>query len=575
MTLPRLAHSVLVPFHSLRRHEPERPLFTFVDDRGRDEETLTAGALAGSAEAVAESLRGWGFEPGDRALLVYPPGADFVRALIGCLVAGVVPVPVYPPNPLRLKHDLPGFNAIVDSCRPKAILTNGAYSRAKTVGAVGGLFDANRPKWPELRWHHTDRCARTPGAPVGWHTPADPSETALLQYTSGSTSAPKGVEITHGNLAHEVWANAVDLSLGEDARGVFWLPQYHDFGLISVILSTIAGNSHTHLLSPMTFLERPSVWFDVMSRVRATHTAAPNFAFEVAVRRTTPEQRATWDLSSVYAFMSAAEPIRMSTVDKFFTAFDASGLRRDAFYPAYGLAEHTVSVSMGGRAMLECSRSLLEKGVVRSASANGDRARLVGCGRLTKAEMVVRIVDPGTRALCAPGVVGEIWVDSPTKAKGYFGLAEETTLTFHAELAEPDGRGYLRTGDLGFLREGELFVTGRLKDLIILNGRNLYPEDVESAVRDCHAGIRPGGLAAFAVPSGNGSERLVIFVETRDKGVGEEITAEVRVAVAERFQLACEVVVGPPGLVRKTTSGKVRRGACRAAHLEASADAAA
>ncbi|MGW6931614.1 fatty acyl-AMP ligase [Lentzea sp. NPDC054927] len=557
--------TVVSAFQALWKHSPERSLFTFVDERGRDEETITAGALATAAEAVGSALRGWGFRPGDRALLVYPPGPDFVRALAGCLVAGVVPVPVYPPNPVRLGHDLTGFRSIVDNCKPVGALTNGTYERARTVGAVTGFFDRAKPDWPRLRWHRTDRVRPSS---FEWHSTVSGDEPALLQYTSGSTASPKGVVISHANLACELAANASDLGLGDDTISVFWIPQYHDLGLISVILSTLTGNAHTYLMSPLTFLHRPALWFDVMSRVRATHTAAPNFAFDLAVRKTTPDQRATWDLSPLRVVMSAAEPVRPSTVDSFCAAFASAGLNRASFYPAYGLAENTVSVTMGGKSVLRLDRAALQRGEVLPAQ---DGRPVTGCGRVTKPGASVLIVDPSTSLVCPADRVGEIWVASSTTALGYHGLENETRQTFHAQVPG-DERHYLRTGDLGFFADGELFVTGRLKDVIIINGRNHYPQDVEDAVRDCHAGVRPGGVAAFGVPREDG-ESLVLFVETSSVRTSEGERAEIAEAVRRRVFEACglavdQVVVRPQGLVLKTTSGKVRRGACRQAFLQ-------
>jgi acyl-CoA synthetase (AMP-forming)/AMP-acid ligase II len=557
-------------------------MFPFVDERGRDEASLTVRQLGDAADRVVESLRGWGLRPGDRVLLVYPPSLDFIGAFLGCLAAGVLPVPVYPPNPFKLRKDLATFGAIAANAGACGILTSSGYDRSRSAGAVTSFFSPDAARWPRLPWYRTDRLREARGVrdvrgPVPWHLPAGPDEPAFLQYTSGSTATPKGVVISHGNLVHEVAANAADLGLGgPDVRAVSWAPQYHDLGLISVILSTVAGNAHTTLMSPLTFLQRPAVWFEVMARVAATHTAAPNFAFDLAVRRTTAAQRASWDLSSLRVVMSAAEPVRASTVDNFFTAFAVSGLGRHAFYPAYGLAEHTVSVSMGGRSTLSVDKAALERGCVRVREGSGT-ATYVGCGRITKPDAVVRIVDPATRLPRDPGEVGEVWVDSPTKGLGYWGMERETADTFQARLAGPadDGRGYLRTGDLGFLHGDELYITGRYKDLIIVRGRNLDPGDIEDSIRDCHPLVRPGGIAAFAVESAvqsTSDEQLVVFVESRRDRVSvaeaDEIVESVRGRVYAEHQLACHaVVLGRAGTVRKTTSGKVRRHACRQAYV--------
>ncbi|WP_370948990.1 fatty acyl-AMP ligase [Amycolatopsis sp. cg5] len=565
-----MTEHILAAFQRLRTADPDRRLFTFVDEKGQNEASLTARQLGEAADRVVEALGEWGFRPGDRAILVYPPSLDFVGAFLGCLAAGVLPVPVYPPNPFKLKKDLATFTAIVDNSGARGALTSSLYDRSRTAGTVTSFFSKDTPSWPSLGWYRTDKKKAVSG-PVTWHEP-DLGDPVFLQYTSGSTSTPKGVVLTHGNLAHEVAANAADLGLGPDTRGVFWVPQYHDLGLISVICSTIAGNGRTTLMSPMTFLQRPSVWFDVMSRVGATHTAAPNFAFELAVRKTTPAQRAAWNLGSLKVVMSAAEPIRPSTVDAFFAAFADTGLKREIFYPAYGLAETSVSVSMGGRAELTVDKSALESGKVVAVP---DGVTYLGCGRITKPG-AVRIVDPATGARCGDGEVGEVWVDSPTKGLGYWGMDSDET--FHARVDGEDG-DYLRTGDLGFFHEDELFITGRLKDLIIVRGRNLYPADVEDCVRDAHPLVRPGGIAAFAVDHEQG-ERLVLFVETRQDKVTaadvDGIVEAVRRQVYEDHQLACHaVVVGKAGTVRKTTSGKVRRLACKQAFVSGEIEASA
>ncbi|MGW7362840.1 fatty acyl-AMP ligase [Streptomyces sp. NPDC054841] len=585
---------------------PDQRLFTFVDEGGQDQEHVTASQLVSGVSSVAGQLKEHGLYPGDRVLLACPPSLDFVRAFLGCLAHGSVPVPVYPPNPMRPGRELRGFAAIAADCEATAVLTNAAYQRARTAGSLAAkltLASASSAGWPALPWHRIG--SRSTGTATAahraWYRPSGPAETAFLQYTSGSTTAPRGVEITHGNLTAEIRANAADLGLGADARGVFWVPPYHDMGLISVILSTAAGNAHTYLLSPFAFLARPATWFDVMSRVRATHTAAPDFAFDLALRRTTAEQRRTWDLSALRVLMSAAEPIRPDTVDAFLDAFAVSGLPTDAFYAAYGLAEHTVSVTMGGRNRLTVDRQALESGQVvvceSRAPQSGATVRLASCGRVTKQGQRLQIVDPESRRRCPAGEVGEIWVDSPTKAAGYFGREEESAAVFQAVLepsekscgseasdaAEASERSgtFLRTGDLGFLHDGELYVTGRIKDLIISFGRNLYPQDLENTVRDCHPAIRPGGVAAVTahatgeVDSEPGSD-VVLFAEIRtakpSAALLEEVGRAVRhVLATEHHVVPLAVVLGRPGLVAKTTSGKVRRHVCRQHFLDGTA----
>lgn len=295
MTSPS-SPTVLGALRRLCSVDPARLLFTWVGDDGRDAGTLTAGGLGEATDKIATALRGWGLRAGDRAVLVYPPGLDFIAAFTGCLAAGVVPVPVYPPDPTRPGRSMDTFAKIVADCGARAALTNATYDRARKIAAVAGFFGRSTTNVPELSWYRTDRRFRGDAGTVARHEPVSPDETAFLQYTSGSTGTPKGVVVTHGNIAHELAANVTDLRLHDGTRGVFWIPQYHDMGLINVILSTVCGNSATHLMSPVTFLRDPAVWFAVMSRVGATITSAPNFAYDLAVRKTTAAQRAGWDL---------------------------------------------------------------------------------------------------------------------------------------------------------------------------------------------------------------------------------------------------------------------------------------
>jgi acyl-CoA synthetase (AMP-forming)/AMP-acid ligase II len=555
---------VLETFRALVAERPDAPLFTWVDDDGRDEATLTRARFAEEADAVAAYLlTRSGLRPGDRALLVYPPSLDFIRAFIGCLIAGIVPVPVYPPNPLTLGKDLATFAAIAADCGAAAVLSTRAYGRATWVGKLRGLVTRGGARWPDLPWHATDGL----GAAPPQASPAQADDVAFLQYTSGSTSMPKGVVITHGNLLHQLAMNADWLGLRPEARAVLWVPQYHDLGLISGIASAIVGNGQLYLMSPATFIRQPGRWLEVCARVNATHTAAPNFALDLVVRKTTPAERAAWDLSSLEVVLCAAEPIRPATVAGFLAAFAPSGLRPETFCAAYGLAEHTVGISSWGRP-LDLEVAALQAG--RAVPATGEGARPIFGAGAAGADVVVRIVDPETCEALPDGAVGEIWADSPSKAAGYWGRPEESREAFEATIAgDPDGRTYLRTGDLGFLLGGQVVVTGRRKDMLILRGRNHYPQDLEEAVREAHPLVRPGGIAAFAVDEG-GEERLAVAVEvTTDRpapAVVEAVAQAVHAALLREHQVPCRhVVVGRKGLVPKTTSGKVRRQACRQA----------
>ncbi|RSN39692.1 hypothetical protein DMC64_37110 [Amycolatopsis sp. WAC 04197] len=556
--------TVLGALHRLCSVEPNRLLFTWVGDDGRDTGTVTAGELGEATDKVATALRGWDLHPGERAVLVYPPGLDFIPAFTGCLAAGVIPVPVYPPDPTRPGRSSETFARIVADCGARIALTNATYDRARKVAAVAGFFGRSVANTPDLTWHRTDRRVREPAAPGLRHVPASPDETAFLQYTSGSTGTPKGVVVTHGNIAHELAANVTDLRLHDGTRGVFWIPQYHDMGLINVILSTVSGNSATHLMSPVTFLRDPAIWFEVMSRVGATITSAPDFAYDLAVRKTTAAQRAGWDLSRLEMAICAAEPVRDRTAREFSAAFAETGLRDDVFFAAYGLAENTASVTNRGQGRATLDKEALSRGEVVNAVEDGRAVVLRGCGRSSKPGDEIRIVDPGTRRPCRPDRVGEIWVRSTTTTAGYWGRPELTAETFHAKLAGVgDPRGYLRTGDLGFLRDGELYVTGRIKDLMILRGRNVHPGDVEDTVRDCNPLLRPGGTMAFSVDDGV-RDHLVVLVEVRTDRLNREdalrVWDDVRTHVGLEHGLTVgTLVIGRPGVAAKTSSGKLRR----------------
>jgi acyl transferase domain-containing protein/acyl-CoA synthetase (AMP-forming)/AMP-acid ligase II/NAD(P)-dependent dehydrogenase (short-subunit alcohol dehydrogenase family) len=564
---------LLPAMQALALRSPDAPVVSMANERGRVTETLSRGQLWQQVERVAHHLlRSSSLAPGDRALLVYPPSLDFVIGFVGCLAAGVVPVPVYPPDPMRLAADLPAFLRVLRDADTRVVLCNGAYQRIRLLTGARALLTRDGVSWPDdLTWISTSSAMRGswlrrgPGRKL----PGPPAleDLAFLQYTSGSTTAPRGVGITFGNLAHQLQFNREQLQMGGDAHALMWVPPYHDFGLISGILSALVGNCRLTMLSPLDFIRRPAAWMELLHRTGATHTAAPDFGYKLVVRKTTAEQRAEWDLSRLRVVMSAAEPVRPATARQFLEAFRPSGLRPEAFCPAYGLAEHTVGVTLGGRGELRLDRATLEKERwARPAQPGADAVHLLGCGA-PMGDIKLRIVDPETRRGLPQGRVGEIWVDSPSKAPSYWGQPTLSREMLHARLdGEVPPGSWLRTGDLGFLQDNELYVCGRRKDLLILAGRNLAPQDVEDSVSEAHPLLRPGGVAAFSVETAQG-EALGLLLEARSADAAperlRELAERARSIVLRRHPVpVMVVVVGPPGSVSKTSSGKIQRGRC-------------
>jgi amino acid adenylation domain-containing protein len=535
----------------LRARALERPhqvAFTFLADGEVEGERLTYAGLEARARAVAAAL-GESVPPGERALLLFPPGLDFIAAFFGCLYAGVVAVPAYPPRPNDRSQSR--LRAMAGDAEPRAALT----TLAILAGAEGsrGLLSL-APELAGLRWIPTDMLT---DAGTGEDLPEpDPEAIAFLQYTSGSTAAPKGVTVTHANLLHNERMIGAAFEQDEDSVVVSWLPLYHDMGLIGGVLQPLHAGARCVLMSPVAFLQKPLRWLAAISRYRGTTSGGPNFAYDLCARRIGPEEREGLDLSSWRVAFNGAEPVRAGTLERFAEAFAPCGFRREAFYPCYGLAEATLFVTGGvpGR------RPRVEE--------DPAGRRLVSCGRPWMGQRVV-IADPETGTEQPPGVEGEVWVCGPSVARGYWRRDEETARDFNAFLPGSGEGPFLRTGDLGFLHEGELFVTGRLKDLIILRGRNHYPQDVELTAERSHPDLRPGNGAAFSVETG-GEERLVVVheVERRRREGLEEVAEAVRRAVAEEHEAQVhEVVLIRAGSLPKTSSGKVQRRLCRDLYL--------
>jgi acyl-CoA synthetase (AMP-forming)/AMP-acid ligase II/acyl carrier protein len=533
---------------------------------------LSIGKLDQRARAIAAWLQDR-CSPGDRVLLVYPPGLEFVTAFFGCLYAGVLPVPATYPKPRR---PMPRLLAIGIDCGAElALTTSGALEMLQLPTSA----EAGR----QIGWMATDTVSDDQAEQ--WRRPVlKPDDLAFLQYTSGSTSEPKGVMVTHGNLVHNlaVIHRAFGLDRihadGIEPVSVWWLPAYHDMGLIGGILGAVHNEGRLILMSPTSFLKRPLSWLRAMSEYRATVSGAPNFAYSLCVSKTTPEERAGLDLSQWRLAFCGAEPIRAETLKHFAEAFEPAGFREDAFYPCYGLAEATLLVTGGDgpqRPLVKrVDRTALAEHRVVEGEDGADQTSqaLVGCGAAWLGQEIA-IVDVDTRRRLPDHQVGEIWVRGPSVAKGYWSRPEDTRLDFQATIEGGDEKTYLRTGDLGFLSDGNLFVTGREKEMIIVRGRNLYPHDIELSVGRSHPALTTGAGASFSVEV-EGEERLVVVYEVdRQYRNGDlaDLIRGARRAIVDDHELDPHAVV----LIRmaslpRTTSGKVQRNLCRQQFLDGS-----
>ncbi|UFP94725.1 fatty acyl-AMP ligase [Gloeobacter morelensis] len=503
---------------------------------------------------------------GGRAVLLYPPGLEFVAAFMGCLYAGVTAVPAHSPRPRR---PAPKLQAILADAGVRAVLTTAASL------ARSDQWTTENPQLAGLQWLATDNLD-TDLADTWQECTFSKDSLAFLQYTSGSTGHPKGVMITHGNLLHN--QRMVEGAFGHSDETIFagWLPLFHDMGLIGNVLQPLHLGIPCVLMSPVDFVQKPRRWLEAITRHRATTSGGPNFAYDLCVRKVSAEQREGLDLSSWRVAFNGAEPVRAHTLQAFAAAFAGCGFRAQAFYPCYGLAEATLFVTGGlfQTPAVVCSvaaAALEQDRVVPAAEDDPGSRLLVGCGRPWLGQEVV-IADPTHWTLCPPGQVGEIWVAGPSVARGYWNRPAESAATFGARLADTGAGPFLRTGDLGFIQGGELFVTGRLKDLIIIRGANHYPQDIEASVENCHRALRPGCGAAFAVEF-DGEERLVVVQELERQLPQsldfEEVLGSIRQAVAARHGLHVDTAaLIKTGSIPKTSSGKIQRRTCRSRFLD-------
>ncbi|WP_238845875.1 AMP-binding protein [Nostoc edaphicum] len=530
------------------QEQPNSIGFNFLQDR--ENLTLTYQELEGQARAIATHLQALNWQK-ERVLLMYPPGLELIAAIMGCFYAGVIAVPVYPP---RRNRNLDRLLAIASDAQPSGILT--------TVALSSSLREtAKETAIATLPIITTDSISLD--LADAWQRPSVNADSiAMLQYTSGSTGTPKGVMLSHGNLLHNLAQIYHRFGHSFSSKSVCWLPPYHDMGLIWGIFEPLYGGFPVTLMAPVVFLQKPIRWLQAISQTRATTSGAPNFAYEMCLHNIRSEECQDLDLSSWEIAFTGAEPIRAQTLEKFATTFAQYGFRREAFYACYGLAEATLFVTGGDKDKPPTIENLT------------DQKAIVGCG-CASAEQTVIIVDPESQKPRLEGEEGEIWVRGASVAQGYWGRLEETAATFRATLASVAG-SFLRTGDLGFLRGEELFVTGRIKDVIIIRGQNYYPQDIEASVGQSHEMLNPHWGAAFSVEI-SGEERLVVVQEVersawRSLDTAAMITA-IRGAISREHELQVYAIcLLKPSSIPKTSSGKVQRHACQAGFINQSLD---
>ncbi|MGB2711362.1 MAG: fatty acyl-AMP ligase [Conexibacter sp.] len=537
---------------------PDAPAVTFLLDGERNEQCWSYSQLERRSRRVAARLQADGITPGARALLLYPPGLDYLAAFFGCLQSGVIAVPAYPPLLNRPSSQLTSF------------IENATPTVALTIGTIADLRDrlvVQEPALGTLPWLATDEIEE--GIEELWRPPdIDVRTIAFLQYSSGSTSTPKGVVLSHGNLLANTTAMCQRVALGPEARTVSWLPPYHDAGLIGKVLTPLVGGFPTVLMSPIAFLQRPARWLEAIDRHRATCSAAPNFGYELCVRKTTAEQRAELDLSCWERAMNTGESIRAETLRRFAEAFAPAGFRYTSFYPCYGLAESTVMVGgpdpATGPQVAAFDSTALQRNMAVPATERSDVHESVGCGYQLPGHRAV-VVDPETCQLLGDRRVGEIWVHGPSVAQGYWNNSEASEEAFSARLADGDPTPFMRTGDLGFIDEREIHITGRAKDMIVVRGRNHYPQDIECTAEQADSALRPGCGAAFGVER-DGDERLVLVneVDCRRLGDADAVLRAVRRAILGEHGIRPDaIVLIERGTLPKTSSGKQRRRAAR------------
>ena len=543
--------------------QARKDAYTFMVDGKKEGDRLTYAELDIRARAIAATLQKYNAE-GARALLLYPQGLEVIAAFCGCLYAGVIAIPVPPPESGRLKRTLPRLRSIVkDAEATVALTTAGVFELIETV-------KDEFPEFEQMRW--IDTAQIDINLADEWVDPkVNKNQLAYLQYTSGSTSTPKGVMLTHYNLMHH--CRNLQQACGYDSNSVTvtWMPYFHDYGLVEGMMVPLYNAHPCYVMSPFSFIKRPLNWLRNMSQYKGTHSQAPNFAYDLCTRRIKAKQIAELDLSTWEAAGNAAEPINPQVMAKFVETFSPCGFKWEAFAPSYGLAENTLLATTkpkGTRPVflgVETSAMEQDKVVVTDPEREEGIRIMAGCGKKV-CDTIIAIADPQSMTAKADNEVGEVWIKDPSVAQGYWKRPDVTKATFDAYLQDTREGPFLRTGDLGFLHEGELYITGRIKDLIIIRGTNHYPQDIEWSVQELHTALRPDYGAAFSIQD-RGEERLIVVqeVERRSGDLDTEtIIADIKQEIAEQHEIQVYgVVLAKSGNILKTASGKIQRRACQ------------
>ncbi|MGC9524447.1 MAG: fatty acyl-AMP ligase [Limnospira sp.] len=556
--------------HYRSHHQPHDLAYIFLKNGETELPPLTYQELDQKAKAIALELNAL-IPPGSRALMVYPyeAGLEFITAFFGCLYAGVVAVPIHPPRNRRNFYDV---RSCIESCQAQMALT---------VQSQLSNFKNQLGSNSDLIWLATNTLSTATTSQLT-QPKINPDTLAFLQYTSGSTGKPKGVMIAHDCILNNQKILKLAFRHGEDAIGVSWLPLFHDMGLIGTVFQALYLGRPCILMSPIAFIQKPIRWLQAISRYRATTSGGPNFAYDLLCNQVTKEQKRKLDLSSWDVAFNGAETVRPQTLERFAKTFSECGFCYESFYPCYGMAEATLFITGGEKDKPPTVRhidqaTLRDNRVIFTDVCPGSQS-IVSCGQ-PRLNTTVKIVDPHSLTECPEGRVGEIWIDGPGVAKGYWNLPEQTRQTFQAALADTGQFPFLRTRDLGFIHRGELFVTGRLQEVLVFWGINHYPQNLEETIQDCHPALKVNGGAAFSVEL-DGENRLVIAHEVdRDYRHNLDVDAVVQAVRWRVFEQHMVDVYGlvfvKPGALPRTSSGKIRRLACREMFLRGDLDSIA